>query len=222
MMRFRTNSHGFTLVELVIAMALASMTMLVMSAGVIRLYNIYEAGNEIRNTQQAARSITEQITRQARDASFVVGITNSNVLNSRICIFGPVETNPASGTQLSGTVYWVENGSISGTTKLRSAHLVQGYAANTAPTNCNGTQSNQQDLTNPGQVTIRAFGGSVSPTYPGALPAMPDLLSFQLTIASSADLDDVQADNTCKGGQGSQYCSVTAINTSVLTRGGGQ
>ena len=65
------RNAGFTLVELVMALAFFSFMMAILSIGVLQIMEIYQAGVSSRRTQQAARVAMEDITREVRAASRV-------------------------------------------------------------------------------------------------------------------------------------------------------
>lgn len=80
------NQKGFTLIELMIATAVFSLIMLIVTVSVIYISNIYVRGNIESNTQDAARSV---ITTVARDIEFNKSgsvIINQNANNWYYCI----------------------------------------------------------------------------------------------------------------------------------------
>lgn len=64
--------RGFTLVELIVAMALFSMMLLIISVGVLQIMKMYQSGLASRQTQQAARLALEDITREVRNSSTAI------------------------------------------------------------------------------------------------------------------------------------------------------
>jgi prepilin-type N-terminal cleavage/methylation domain-containing protein len=71
---------GFTLIELLMAFSLFSFVLLLMVGGFIYTMRIYQNGVATRNTQEAARLISETLTRQIRTASKV------EIVGSGLCI----------------------------------------------------------------------------------------------------------------------------------------
>lgn len=57
--RFMETPNGFTLVELVVALAIFSFMMLILTSGVLALFRIYEAGINIRIVQKNVRLATQ-------------------------------------------------------------------------------------------------------------------------------------------------------------------
>lgn len=211
------RQSGFTLLELTIAMALSSFTILVMSAGVIRLFHIYQSGNEIRNTQQAARSITEDITRQVRGAAGVGAGLNSSPGAAILCAFQPAE-NVGAGSQFPTTAYWIDGSGASAKLKKASYYI----PGTVMPTSCGGSlPSGGSDLTNTNQVVVTGLAvDPLSPTPDSANGVSANLLGFTLKIASASGYDQVNTlTGLCNDGTGARYCSVTALSTSVLARG---
>lgn len=76
-------SGGFTLIELVVAMAFFTFMMAFLTIGILQIMRIYQAGVSTRRTQQAARVSMEEITREVRNAS-AIGVAQEN----RLCLEG--------------------------------------------------------------------------------------------------------------------------------------
>jgi prepilin-type N-terminal cleavage/methylation domain-containing protein len=67
-MKYYNRQSGFTFVELIVAMALGSMALLVLTVGIIRLFHMYQSGVAIRSTQQSARAAADIMSQDIRDA----------------------------------------------------------------------------------------------------------------------------------------------------------
>ncbi|MBI3983800.1 type II secretion system protein [Candidatus Microgenomates bacterium] len=68
-MRSLRAEHGFTLVELIVAMAFFGFMLALLSVGVLQIMRMYQSNLSSRRTQQAARLAVEEITREVRSAS---------------------------------------------------------------------------------------------------------------------------------------------------------
>src|SRR5579859_2625197 len=75
-----SKCSGFTLVELIVAMAFFSFMMAIISIGFIQITHIYQAGVSSRRTQEAGRSIMEDIAREVRSASAIDSSSGIGVL----------------------------------------------------------------------------------------------------------------------------------------------
>lgn len=79
------NRTGFTLVELIVAMAFFSFMLTIISFGVVQVMRIYQSGVASRRTQQHARVALEEISRDVRSAS---NVPAGLVSNNRLCLEG--------------------------------------------------------------------------------------------------------------------------------------
>jgi type II secretory pathway pseudopilin PulG len=88
------HEEGFTLIELLMAFTLFSFVMLLVVNGFIYVSRMHQNGVSIRNTQEAARLVSETLTRQIRTASEVKATaTGLCVVNNNAIVF---ELNPAT------------------------------------------------------------------------------------------------------------------------------
>src|SRR5688500_10704829 len=81
-MKLFRKSSGFTLVELIVALAFFSFMLLIVSAGFLQIGRIYQSGVSLRRTQQAARSVTTEIAREVRGASSISSVSGVD----RLCL----------------------------------------------------------------------------------------------------------------------------------------
>ena len=95
------RQHGFTLVELTIAMAMGGVLLLVMSTGIIKLFTVYQAGVSIRNSQQSARILSDVITRDIR-ASYGMGTIDDSTTKG-LCL---MTTTPDTLGKANGVAYY--------------------------------------------------------------------------------------------------------------------
>jgi prepilin-type N-terminal cleavage/methylation domain-containing protein len=70
-----SSQKGFTVIELLIATAVFGMVLLVISIGVLQISRVYYKGITERNTQNVARSITDQIAQSIQFGGGVVTTT---------------------------------------------------------------------------------------------------------------------------------------------------
>lgn len=86
------------MVELIMAMAFFSFMMVILSIGVIQVMRIYQNNLSTRRTQQAARTIVEDVAREVRGAA---RIPVANIATQRLCLEGAQTVEyERSGTQL--------------------------------------------------------------------------------------------------------------------------
>jgi prepilin-type N-terminal cleavage/methylation domain-containing protein len=214
---------GFTLVELTIALALFSFTLLIMTVGVIQLFKIYQAGIGIRNTQQSARLISEELSRTARDAGAVYAA------GDHVCFFNPTGSGTVSGGHLnaSSITYYVTPGSFSANAPATGYHLMRlknptaTVSVTTGPnpivqpvaTDC-PLPASGGDQVSSSDVAVVLFS-----TWPS--PGTSLIFNYDIRIASvfatSNEIDLTSPANpTCVPGY--QYCSITPITSSAMVR----
>src|SRR4051812_3835737 len=61
--RTRTNRHGFTMVELMIAISVFSLVLVLITTGILRFTRQYYKGVISSKTQDAARAVVDDVTR---------------------------------------------------------------------------------------------------------------------------------------------------------------
>ena len=95
-----TKQAGFTLVEIMMAMAIFTFMLLVVSLAYINIARLYSASTAARNVQQNNRFAMEQMTRVAR--------TSNSVTPSQTDSTGAITSLCFSG----GTLFYVVNGEL--------------------------------------------------------------------------------------------------------------
>lgn len=73
------NSLGYTLVELILAVALFSFVLVIVTAGIINVFRLYQQGAVSRSVQQSTRFAMDDMVRTGRLATNVENIANSTV-----------------------------------------------------------------------------------------------------------------------------------------------
>lgn len=106
------SERGFTLIEVIVSMAIFSMMLLIVAAGVVGLLHIYEAGVQIRSTQKNARIVTQAISKDLHTAQAVSmnSVVTSGYHQDRLCLFSKINSSGVG----EGAVYYVTGGTTSG------------------------------------------------------------------------------------------------------------
>jgi prepilin-type N-terminal cleavage/methylation domain-containing protein len=208
---------GFTLVELLLAMAIFSFMLVIMSAGVIRLIHFYQATIDVRATQQAAREVSDDLTEAARQSSLItvasVGPAYGGQPESAICFFSDLAHNADSTITGDGTAFYAQQtGTYQWTiyqvpfTGLTSA--LTGSGTCTPP--AGGTQVTST------AVSFIRFGATTTTDN--------RLVELDMVIAGSSELDPVANINytatplpTCIDGN-NDYCSITNLQVAAEAR----
>ena len=206
------NESGFTLVELIMAMAVFCFLLLAISLGFIQIIHLYQSGLASRDTQQTTRFGLETVVRDVRSADRVDSQTNTNDSSSDVlCTYG-------TGSTVASRYY------VSGSRQLVKSQ----FHPVIDPVNGNPICDASSATAVGGTVVLSADGLSIAnftaEVAGGA--GKGQVQSVRLTLRVATKTNDLLTDTTgignvnCSGGQvGSQYCSTTVITTSVEPRG---
>lgn len=205
-MRIKTrtsNQAGFTIVELMIATLVFSVVLLLVTTGIIQVGHTYYKGINEANTQDTARTVMETIGEAIQFSGGAVGQTDATeqagVLKA-FCV-GDTQFSYRLGTQL-----------VTGTPGSGQTNSV--LRKNTV-SNCNASSpalSTGQELLSP---KMRLSELSVTP--------VPGGTAFTIRVKvvyGDADLlnNPTSSAASCKGSEGSQFCSTSDISTTVYKR----
>lgn len=191
-MKARTSPAGFTLVELILAMALFSLVMVIVSVGIIQVMRIYQSNLATRRTQQAARLVVEDVTREVRLATRV-----ARAVPGELCLEG------------STTIRY----RLPGGGPVLLKEQLQGGCTST-------TVINSTELTGSANSEVAARRFNVTPIRDNINNISS--VGFTVAIATGpADFIDTSGDRVvCQPGPGSQFCSATSYSSVVTIRGG--
>ena len=193
--------HGFTMVELTLAMAIMSLAFLVLTGGILDLYHRYQSGLAVRGTQQNAREIADQLTGDVRSSAYVTYNSSANAL----CLFSSSPYPPDSATTSAGIMYYLSP--VTGV--ARDNHLIRqpfGSLDLTSPNSCDPTT-----IIHTGFQIVSAQNTSVLTFSDNNTDH--ELPTVDLVVAATSDLSDLQSSSPyCPGGPGSQFCSVTELS----------
>lgn len=210
------KQRGFTFVELVIAMALFAFVLVIISATIIQLYRIYQSTVGIRNTQQAARLVAEELTRQSRGAAAVDVLTGPAGYGQTAVAGGTVPTPHdvvcfyTSTTREEGVMFYTF------TTAQNQQELWRRSVGSAADCVRPATAQGER-IANADNVSFLRFQ---------VVPAGNDLVTFRMTVGSTSALQPVDlgvsplaANNvSCAPSATPQWCSITQLATSVALR----
>ncbi len=209
--QYMGSSAGFTLIELVIAMAIAAVVLFGLAMVVLQLFKIYQAGIQIRATQQSARVALETISRAARNSASIQSVSvnvsgPSSPRIDKICL----HQKPNSTVSGVADVYQVV---LVGT----RYQLYQQHYTDLDPANCPDTDSSKRTALTGDDVTVYEFEADVP-------ASTPNLLVIKHLTLAAAGVDTSDATQFNPGSRGcvdspyAQFCSVTSVNTSVSLR----
>lgn len=193
------GSRGFTLVELLLAMALFSFMLAILSLGFLQIGKIYQSGVASRSTQQTARAVMEDVAREVRGATAILVPVDSSTDNE-LCL------------QANSQVIRYQRGSDDSLTKA----IYNGDCTGTIP---NGAvKFNLVDPSSNNNHGLRAQSFVTKPIKDAA--NANGSVEVSLVVSTSQENDLVDANGGCKAGvTGSQFCSSTSLTNTVSIRG---
>lgn len=192
-------THGFTLVELLLAMALFSFMLSILSLGFLQIGRIYQSGVASRSTQQTSRAIMEDISREVRGASTILVPVDSSTDNE-LCLQTNSQIVRYQRTTDDSLVKAVYSGDCSGNIPAGATKTVL-----VDPTSANnrGLRA-QRFVTKPIKDAANANAS----------------VEINLIVSTSQENDLLNANGSCKEGvTGSQFCSSTSLTNTVSIRG---
>ena len=195
------NQQGFTIVELMIATAIFSIVLLILTFGVLQITNSYYRGVTESNTQNTARNIINAVSQSIQfggDSFASAGTPNAGAV---YCIGSQrysyitgkeLEDNPKNSDQVTHVLV-VDNPS--------------GCSANNSGLNSGGQELLGQNMRLAAFTVAQVGTSSLYKIDVRVLYGDVDLLTA--TTGPSA---------TCNTGSGSQFCAVSELSTIVQKR----
>lgn len=196
------RTDGFTLVELLLAMAFFSFILTFVVAGFVQINRAYTKGITVRRVQEGARAVMEDLTRAMRTAG---SVTNSSATPPyRIC-FGNTRIgwNQYDGSGLESTE----------TLGGEQINYVKTFDGNTT---CDAPFSPTQDNTSPLDELVKLQHLSIRQVGP------PELRTYAIKVVTSSvedsDFDNKGENATCRVQVGDQFCDIATLETVVSLR----
>lgn len=192
------QSAGFTLVELLLAMALFSFVLLIVVLGVVSLIKVYQTGVADRRSQNGARVAMNQMVEFGRDS---ISFAYSGSVNKyAICMYGPRPTVFYLGGPNQDRLYqqnWDDSGPCAA------------GSGGTAVT--------------PSDVAVVKLQAEQTDNYNNSTGAPNSCLGVALCRTLRIDITTTTNKNGLDGTQSyclptANFCSVTAVSTSVRGR----
>jgi prepilin-type N-terminal cleavage/methylation domain-containing protein len=190
------NQRGFTLVELLIAMAVFSFMMMIVTAGFVQVVRIHQSGIASRATQQNARLILDAVSKQIRQSGTAIVTAGGTSQLTQLWL--------TNGSQLE---YYVDpSGDLWAGTNVGSC----------GPPSDPDHLPGWSKLNDPTVAVTQFLATTTAPVHPGMGTVM-----LTLTLASKNNLDALDSTKTrCLPGAGSQFCAVTTLSSTASLRGG--
>ncbi|HEV7454323.1 MAG TPA: prepilin-type N-terminal cleavage/methylation domain-containing protein [Candidatus Saccharimonadales bacterium] len=202
----RSGSNGFTIVELLIALAVFSLVLVVVTASIIQISRVYYKGVTETNVQATARSIIDTVSQSIQFSG------------------GKVTDTPAVVSAGSSYDFCINNQEYSyrpgyklvdstpGTNETNHALISRTVSACSSPTGqlMSGAVTGRELLspnTRLANMVVKNVG--------------PNLYQIQVRIVYGDDdllSNPTAANASCKGIAGRQFCAVSDLSTVVISR----
>lgn len=188
--RFQT---GFTLIELIIAMAIFSFMLLILMVGVLQIFKMYQADLSSKRSQEAARTAMDEISRDVRDSNGVMSV-HTNGTQGWICLdsdsLAIYETTDGTSLYKTSGLTNCSDGNFSGGTTTK---IIDGS----------------------GVVQSRSF-------KPVAInDSSGDPVSVRINLVVTTGADDLFSDQNltqCSIGAGAEFCASTTMSNVISLR----
>jgi prepilin-type N-terminal cleavage/methylation domain-containing protein len=199
-------SHGFTIVELLIATLVFSVVLLIVTSGIMQVARVYIKGVTETSTQSTARAVMDTVSQAIQFGGGVVTQTATSPsagTDYAFCI-GSQQFSYRLGSQ-------VENGTNA--TKHQAWHgLVQRSAADCTAQNLDNQAVTGRDLVGPhmrlANLAVQSIGNNQYKVQVRVVYGDDDLLNNP--TAANANCKDIQV--------GTQFCSQAELSSIVVKR----
>jgi prepilin-type N-terminal cleavage/methylation domain-containing protein len=203
------HQQGFTLIELMIALAFVAFILIFSTTAVIQVMQTYNKGLAIKNINQAGRTTMEDMTRYLRTAD--PGVVDVSLVSSqRRACFGGI----SYVWNLSNTPANLAN-KFSGSTDTLTFVRVE----DESKAMCKATSGAYPDVPKAQATDIlqsNVWVMSVAMTAPGVGAPLMDL-TLNLAVANDPAISSGQC---AQGGTTGQFCATSNFTTTVMTGGG--
>lgn len=210
-----TKEQGFTLVELTLSIAFIGFLVLFTVIATLQVLRTYDKGLAVKEINQTARTIVEELARSVRSATFSSLNTDPNEATpsqSRICIGGV------------SYVWNVAGGNLNKFSSTGNPPVTFVRVNDSGGALCNGTSGSYPNVDPDDAVKLlsdRVWVQEVSidknnntgmATITMQLSTRDDPLSPQLEAQPGGGV-------RCKGQAGDQFCAVATLTTTISMRG---
>ncbi len=203
----RAKQAGFTLVELMIALAFVAFILIFATSAVIQVMQTYNKGLALKQINQAGRTTLEYISRYLRTAD--PGAVNASAMSSnRMCLGGVsyvwnlYNTAPASANKY-------DDGSSFTLVRVNDA-------ANAMCSNASGSYPAVPKVEATEVLGSNVWVMAITMTQPAVGAPLVDL-SIKLAVANDPAITSGQC---AKGGTIGQFCATSDFSTTIMTGGG--
>ncbi|HEY5667864.1 MAG TPA: prepilin-type N-terminal cleavage/methylation domain-containing protein [Candidatus Saccharimonadales bacterium] len=210
LVHIRTDSKGFTLMELLIAMAVFATVLLVATAGILQFTRVYYKGVTENNTQDVARTVVDLIAQgiQFNGGAVTTTVAGPTAGNSYAFCVGNQQYSYTTNYELNDN----PNAAAHQSYHVMVVNNVAGCTASTPAQNVRLSAVSGRELFSPNMRLARMQVTNVSPNV------------YQVSVRVVYGDDDILTNPlldtaSCKSIRlGSQFCAVSDITTVVTKR----
>lgn len=202
------HQQGFTLIELMIALAFVAFILIFSTTAVIQVMQTYNKGLAIKQINQAGRTTMEDMTRYLRTAD--PGVVDVSLVSSqrRACFGGVSYVWNLSNTPSGSANRYSDGTSL---TFARVADDSKAMCTQTSGAYPNVPKAQATDI-----LQSNVWVMSVSMSDPSVDAPLMDL-TVNLAVANDPAISSGQC---AQGGSAGQFCATSNFTTTVMTGGG--
>lgn len=213
----RLRQYGFTVVEMLVALAVFSVVLVVVTAAIIQISRVYYKGVTESRVQTAARSIMDTVSQSIQFGGGAITDTVASPTPGASYAFcvNNLEYSYRPGYKLvDGTP---------GTNQTRHGMVVRtvaGCIGGTSGQNLSGASVTGRELLSPNmrlsKMVVKNVGPNLYQVQVRVVYGDDDLLFSPASPASPTGM--LAQDATCRGKAGRQFCAFSELNTAVISR----
>lgn len=200
-----TKQQGFTLVELTTAMAFVSFVLLFVVFSIFQVMGNYNKGIAVKNINQTARTIVEEMSRFVRTTD-AEAINTTEVGNGRVCL---------------GGVSYIWNAKDTTANKYTDGATVSMVRVEDAAGALCAPAGGPYPAIDPARATTLISGQIWVQDIQMSVSANQKLVSISVKLSTSGNNQPTGPGDTCEGGRAGEFCAVSNFSTTVSTRNGG-
>lgn len=222
-MRLRNDNKGFTIIELMIATAVVSTMLVVVTVLMVSIGNLYYKGVNQSRVQQSVRDVTNDLSQQLElNDSFSVPPTSTPPNPIQAYCIGLLRYTYITGVQIGHPADSDMGGPTYYHVLWRDDNPTPGSCAPADLTDQNlasdGTSTDGTELVSPNS-TLTAFCiGKLSGSTCTSDTSSPYTISVGVAYGDHDLLNLNGINSTCKGGTGDQFCSTASLTTVAVQR----
>lgn len=195
------KKNGFTLTELMLAMAFLAFVLIFVVTALLQYMSTYNKGLVYKEINQAGRTIFEEVTRAMRSSSANIKVMDKG----RLCVGGQAYVwNRPSGTN---------NRYVTPNTQIQGIIRVPDSTGNL----CLESAGVLPNVPRPGEVVVARPNVAVQ-SFTASSGDREKIYSLNLVLSTSGDNAPTTGTLECPPGREGEFCAVASFDTNISTR----